>query len=189
MRWRLLAVIIGLAVVAALSFRVFDRGGQVAERSALQAPSPGSGGQEPEPASDRPAVPAAPSEPRETAPAERTVEQRVAVITQKMAVVINAHDYEPYVDRLVKTGLARADSELIVRRFLDDVAVCAFESSRRYYEEGGTSFEDFLAQSERVWSKNPSPDNFTGLDVRSVAQLALPCVADAGQRAGIAVPS
>jgi hypothetical protein len=187
MRWKVLAVGIGLALVVVLGLRAFRRGGV---EEPVERPAPSALRDETPPADevDEPTEQPGSSPAEDAAPVETSVQERVHAITEKMSVVIAAHDYERYVDTLVRAGLARADSEATVREFLNGVAACSFGAARQYYAEQGTSFDEFLALSEGVWSKNPSPDQCVGLDVRSTAQVALPCVAEVSQRYGVPLP-
>ncbi|HEX5047615.1 MAG TPA: hypothetical protein VFX89_10875 [Gammaproteobacteria bacterium] len=113
------------------------------------------------------------------------LEQRAAAVIAKMAARLELHGDNVYADGLVRSGLSRIDSEAMVARFYADVAKCAFEDARGRAEIQGTPYGQYLAVAELVWSSAPEDTDIT---VASVALLAMPCVADAAQRAAIALP-
>jgi len=120
------------------------------------------------------------------APHAQSLEQRAAAVRNEMAERMALEGHDAYADGLVKSGLSRADSDAVVRRFLADVAACAFETARRQYAAQGADFAEFVAGAERVWSQESAA---AGIRLDSVAMTDMPCVADAAQRAGIVLPA
>jgi hypothetical protein len=113
------------------------------------------------------------------------LERRAAAVIAKMAARLDMHGDNSYANSLVQSGLSRIDSETVVARFYADVAKCGFEEARRRAETRGTTYTQFLAEAELVWSSAPEDID---INVASVALLSMPCVADAAQRAAIALP-
>ena len=190
---QLLLVAIAGAVIAVLVTRTPDFGSSVVEAGdaghALPV-SPPSAAELREPVAAAPtrvddganAAPVPTSDSRSEPP---SLEQRTAALIATMAERIEVRSDNSYTDDLVKSGLSRTDSEAIAHRFFADAAACAFEETKRQYKAAGVSSAEFVAVAERVWSSNPERG---GLNLDSVALLAMPCVADAAQRAGIVLP-
>jgi hypothetical protein len=122
--------------------------------------------------------------PRLSLPDAPSLEQRATSVKSRMAERLELQSGEAYANGLAKSGLSRADSDAIARRFFADVAECAFEGARKQYAAAGTDFAELVAGAERVWSQ----ENDAGIGVEVVAMREMPCVADAAQRAGIVLP-
>lgn len=122
--------------------------------------------------------------PQLSQPDTPSLEQRATSVKSRMAERLELQSGEAYANGLTKSGLSRADSDALARRFFAEVAECAFEAARKQYAAAGTNFAEFVAGAERVWSQG----NDGGIRVDSVAMREMPCVADAAQRAGIVLP-
>jgi hypothetical protein len=91
------------------------------------------------------------------------------------------------VQSLTRSGLALSDSEEIARRLAADTAACTMDSLRVEAERQSISAEELLSQLQAA--ARDGGDLFYVADLSSLQANALPCQADAMQRAGIVYPA
>jgi hypothetical protein len=112
-------------------------------------------------------------------------EERVVLIKHAMSKSM-AGNRDQYAQGLVASGLASVDGDQIAQRFIDGVADCIFEATRKEYEAQGVSLTDFLDGAEIAWSQPVEPG------VRNLSRIrsdAVGCIATVAQQAGIPLPA
>jgi hypothetical protein len=89
------------------------------------------------------------------------------------------------VDYLVGRGLARADGEPVVRRFLDDNMRCFFDALRAEADAQSVSYDSLLDALEAELYDTDGPLLGALIDMRAVLNRVVPCGLTAAQQAGI----
>lgn len=102
---------------------------------------------------------------------------------QDMAKAIYRLGGTRVVQRLVESGLAPSDSDEIARRYAEEVAACAMASLRTEAARQSMSLDELMA--ELAGAARGGGDPFDVVDRSRLEANALPCEADAMQRAGI----
>ena len=92
---------------------------------------------------------------------------------------------EVLVDYLATRGLARADSEPVVRRFFDDNVSCFFDALRLEADAQSADYDSVLDAVEAELYKTDGPLLGAVIDLRAVQNRLEPCALTAAQRAGI----
>jgi hypothetical protein len=130
--------------------------------------------------SPAPAVVPAPSraEPAGTRPSEVELRARAAEVSYaRIGGVL--------VDHLVARGVARADGELIVRRFFEDNVVCLFDALRLEADAQSVAYSSVLDALEAGLYDTDGPLLAGLIDMGAVANRVTPCAFTAAQQAGI----
>ena len=89
------------------------------------------------------------------------------------------------VDYLVERGLARADSEPVVRRFLEDATGCLFDALRVEADAQAVAYDSILDALEAELYDTDGPLLAALIDMRAVLDRVAPCALAAAQQAGI----
>ncbi|HJR68669.1 MAG TPA: hypothetical protein VKA43_01375 [Gammaproteobacteria bacterium] len=122
------------------------------------------------------------SAPTVQSPSEEGIDGRLAR-QQEMVDALYALSSTRVIQRLTDLGLAQSDSEVIARRYAADVAECAMAALETEAARQLISVDELLS---RVAAAGRDGGNaFDAVDRSSLEANALPCEADALQRAGI----
>jgi hypothetical protein len=89
------------------------------------------------------------------------------------------------VDHLVARGVARADGELIVRRFFADNMVCLFDALRLEADAQSVAYDSVLDALEAQLHDTDGPLLGGVIDLAAVGNRVAPCAFTAAQQAGI----
>jgi hypothetical protein len=89
------------------------------------------------------------------------------------------------VDYLAARGLARADGEPVVRRFLNDNVRCFFDALHLEADAQSAAYDSVLDAVEAELYKTDGPLLGAVIDLRAVQNRVEPCALAAAQQAGI----
>lgn len=108
-----------------------------------------------------------------------------AELRARAAEQAHARIGEVLVDYLAARGLARADGEPVVRRFLDDNVRCFFDALRLEADAQSAAYDSVLDAVEAELYKTDGPLLGAVIDLRAVQSRLEPCALTAAQQAGI----
>ncbi len=111
-----------------------------------------------------------------------------ADLERQLAESMYAQTGGSVVDYLVTRGLARSDSELVVRKGFADVAACSFDALRTESAIQSVSYDAVLNAAEAILHDADGPEISALMDVRAVQARATPCLLNAVQQMGIPFP-
>lgn len=103
-----------------------------------------------------------------------------------MAVVAYEQQGGRFVDYLVSQGLARADSENVIRGAFRDAAVCSLDAFRAEAKAQSVPFDTVLYALEATLHNADGPNIRALIDLEAVSRREAPCVWNVVQEAGIA---
>ena len=89
------------------------------------------------------------------------------------------------VDHLVARGLAQADGERVVRRFLEDNLLCLFDALRIEADIQSVAYDSVLDAIEADLYDTDGPLLGAVIDMRPVENRVMPCALTAAQQAGL----
>lgn len=119
--------------------------------------------------------------------AER-VEDTAETLTHRLARSLYARSGRQFVAGLVEQGLAEADSIVIVRQAMDNIAICVVDALRAEAEEQSLRFDVLLLALDAVISDADVPEAEAMLTTATIEARTVPCIYAVAQEAGIAVP-
>lgn len=114
-------------------------------------------------------------------------EERIAELVDAMAVSAYAMIGERFVDYLVSSGLARADSERLVEQGMQDATWCSVNALREEADAQSVSFDDVLRAVAAGVYQSDGPLIGAMIDVERVRAREAPCLLNVFQQAGVPI--